>query len=146
MTTDPQRPPDSDAPDPTPAEPDDPRPPAAAGRRLLGAALVVVGLLVVGAVGATLLGETSGQTIAVDVAPGTHDRLSAGEAIELLPRTLRVEVGDELVITNRDDHSHQVGPYTVASGQVLRQQFTTPGTIEGVCTLHPSGEISIVVR
>jgi plastocyanin len=144
MTTDPQRPHS----DPSGAPPGEPPTPAASGpgRRLLVAALVVVGLLVVGAVAATLLGDSRGDTIAVDVAPGTQERLEAGEAIELLPRTLRVEVGDELVITNRDDHAHQVGPYTVAPGQVLRQQFTTPGTIEGVCTLHPSGEISIVVR
>lgn len=89
---------------------------------------------------------TDTEQVVVDVAPGTADRLAAGEMIELLPRTLEVSVGDSLEVRNRDDVIHEVGPYTVAPGQTLRQTFTSPGTIEGLCTLHDSGAITIVVR
>lgn len=90
--------------------------------------------------------QRSGEVVRVEVAAGTADRLEAGESVELLPATLEVAVGDQLEIVNDDDVVHQVGPYTVAPAQTLRQRFTSPGTLEGACTLHPSGEIRIVVR
>jgi plastocyanin len=106
-----------------------------------GAATVaVVALLLVALPG---LGT---ETIEVEVAPGTAQRLAAGAEVDLLPRTLEVSVGDRLEIVNRDDVTHEVGPYTVAAGQTLRQTFTSVGTLEGACTLHPSGAITIVVR
>lgn len=119
--------------------------PAAAGRwRPLvaaGAGLVAVAVLML-----VVLPGLRSETIVVEVAPGTAERLAEGEEVDLLPRTLEVSVGDRLEITNRDDVVHEVGPYTVAAGQTLRQTFTTVGTLEGACTLHPSGAITIVVR
>lgn len=113
-------------------------------RRGLLVGIATVAVLVAVAI-AWALGDAGATTIEVDVEPGTMARIEAGEAIELLPRTLSVDVGDTLVVTNRDDAVHEVGPYTVGPGQTIRQTFTTPGTIEGVCTLHPDGEITIVV-
>lgn len=119
--------------------------PAASGRwRAVLLALVlmasIAGLLL------ALQSQRSGELVRVEVAAGTADRLDAGETVELLPATLEVAVGDQLEIVNDDDVVHQVGPYTVAPAQTLRQRFTSPGTLEGACTLHPSGEIRIVVR
>ncbi len=112
-------------------------------RRALSAVVAVaaVALLVV-----ALQAWTSSEEIEVTVAAGTAERIAAGEEIELLPRTLEVEVGDRLEIINLDDATHEVGPYTVAAGQTLTQTFTSPGILEGACTLHPSGEITIVIR
>ncbi len=112
-------------------------------RRIASGVLAVaaVALLVVG-----LQAWTSSEQIQVTVAAGTADRISAGESVELLPRRLEVEVGDRLEIVNQDRVTHEVGPYTVAPGQTLTQTFTSPGTLEGACTLHPSGAITIVVR
>lgn len=109
---------------------------------LVGLAVLLVGLV---AVLATSLLGAGGETIAVDVPPGTAERMAAGEQVELLPRTLAVDVGDTLEIVNRDDEVHEVGPYTVGPGQTVRQVFTSPGTIEGLCSLHPDGAITIVV-
>jgi plastocyanin len=106
-----------------------------------GAGLIAVVVLVL-----VVLPELGSETIVVEVAAGTAERLAAGEEVDLLPRTLEVSVGDRLEIANRDDVVHEVGPYTVAAGQTLRQTFTTVGTLEGACTLHPSGAITIVVR
>ncbi len=137
------RQPSSDArPDPVAATPS---PPGAARRRLV---VVVVGLLL--AVGALLAVALSGvldsEEVRVEVPAGTAAELEAGTAPQLLPRRLEVDVGDQLVIVNHDDVAHEVGPYAVAPGQRLEQTFTSPGTIEGVCTLHPSGAITIEVR
>ena len=119
-----------------------PRPPS----RWRPALLVLLVLVGAAAIGAALRQELTTGQVRVEIAAGTAERIDAGEAIELLPRTLEVTVGDRLEIVNDDDVTHEVGPYTVAPGQTLRQTFTTPGTLEGACTLHPSGAIAIVVR
>lgn len=113
------------------------------GPMLIGVAVllaVALALLV------TVLSNLGNDEIVVEVEPGTAERIAAGEIVELLPRTLEVSVGDALEIRNNDLVTHEVGPYTVAAGQTLRQTFTSPGTIEGLCTLHESGAITIVVR
>ena len=86
------------------------------------------------------------QTISISVPEGTQAQMDAGEEIVLFPRRLEVGVGDRIVIENDDASSHQVGPYVVGPGQRIVQTFSTTGIIEGVCTLHPSGEVTIVVR
>ena len=86
------------------------------------------------------------QTINISVPEGTQAQMDAGEEIVLFPRRLEVGVGDRIVIENDDASSHQVGPYVVGPGQQIVQTFSTTGIIEGVCTLHPSGEVTIVVR
>lgn len=90
--------------------------------------------------------STAGQTHEILVPAGTQDRIDDGETVELLPRTFEVAIGDRIVIINDDEATHQVGPYIVGPGQRIEQQFLVPGRIEGVCTLHPSGEVVIVVR
>lgn len=85
------------------------------------------------------------ETVEVVVPAGTGERMDAGEDIELLPAYLELDVGDRLVINNNDDRIHTVGPYVVAPGQTIAQTFSEPGRIEGACTLHPSGAVTIVV-
>jgi len=86
------------------------------------------------------------QTISISVPEGTQAQMDVGEEIVLFPRRLEVGVGDRIVIENDDASSHQVGPYIVGPGQRIVQTFSATGIIEGVCTLHPSGEVTIVVR
>lgn len=86
------------------------------------------------------------QTIEILVPDGTQAQMDAGDEIVLFPRRLEVGVGDRIVIANEDTSSHQVGPYVVGPGQEIVQTFSSPGIIEGICTLHPSGEVTIVVR
>jgi plastocyanin len=120
-------------------------PDARAGRgRWLLVALVAAPAIVL--VVAALVGLVRSERIIVEVPAGAASRLEAGEDLALLPRTLEVSVGDTLEIRNLDDVTHEVGPYVVGAGQTLTQTFTAPGTIQGLCSLHPSGEITIVVR
>lgn len=112
--------------------------------RLLAA--LVAGLAVATAVVVLAWPRPEGRLIEVVVPPGTMERVEAGEQVELLPRRLEVSVGDRLLIVNEDLATHLVGPYIVGPGQRLEQRFGRPGTISGLCTLHPSGQVSIVVR
>lgn len=89
---------------------------------------------------------TAVQSIEIVVPEGTQDQMDSGEEIVLFPRRLEVAVGDRIIISNDDRASHQVGPYIVGPGQEIVQTFSSPGIIEGICTLHPSGEVTIVVR
>jgi plastocyanin len=76
---------------------------------------------------------------------GTGRALDLGQTVDFFPRQLDVKVGDQLVIHNDDSRSHTVGPYFVNRGQTLRQTFTAPGIVKGICTIHPSGAVTIVV-
>lgn len=108
--------------------------------------VAVVALLAVVAVVVALVVSRGGELIEVDVPPGTAARIAAGEQIELLPRLLVVSVGDTLVIRNHDEVRHDIGPYTIAPGETLRQTFSSQGVVHGMCTLHHGGEVTIAVQ
>lgn len=76
---------------------------------------------------------------------GTGDRIAAGEQIEIIPRELEVQVGDAIRIVNDDDQDHIVGVFFVGSGETLTQRFTSPGVLEGECSVHPSGAFTLRV-
>jgi plastocyanin len=111
----------------------------------------LTGVLAIVSIGAAVVihvapRAVASQTMSIRVPAGTQDQMDAGEEIVLFPRRLEVGVGDRIVIENNDTSSHQVGPYVVGPGQRIVQTFSTTGIIEGICTLHPSGEVTIVVR
>ena len=80
------------------------------------------------------------------VPPGTVEAIEAGQKIYVFPRSLDVRVGDQLVIHNDDTRVIEVGPYTIDRNATLAQTFTQPGTIIGICTIHPSGRVTINIR
>lgn len=110
---------------------------------VIGTGLVAGALLSVGLVVAVRPDDPEPQVIEVVVPLGTGALDQAEEP--LLPRRLEVHVGDTLVIDNQDDRTHEVGPYLVAAGQRLEHRFTEVGELEGECTIHPSGQVTIVV-
>lgn len=77
---------------------------------------------------------------------GTWDRSNAGEEIEILPARLDVAVGETIRIVNHDSHGHFVGIFYVGPGETATQRFASPGEFVGQCTVHPSGELSLVVH
>lgn len=77
---------------------------------------------------------------------GAGEALDAGTPLEILPGTLDATVGETIQIVNLDDRGHNVGPWFVGADETLRQEFTSPGTFEGVCTVHPSGELVLNVE
>lgn len=106
--------------------------------------LVAVPLLVLSAV--LVLRSAPVERMVIEVPLGTYERMAAGEQIELMPTDLELAVGDTLEIRNLDVATHEVGPYTVGAGQTLEQTFSRPAVIEGLCTLNPSGRVTITVR
>lgn len=76
---------------------------------------------------------------------GTGERIDAGERVEILPRQLDARVGELIRIENEDDRGQLLGPFFVGAGETLSQRFSSPGTYEGQCSVHPSGELRVVV-
>lgn len=77
---------------------------------------------------------------------GTAERIEAGEQLEIVPAELVVQVGDSIRIVNEDDTDHLVGLFFVAAGQTMTQRFRSEGTLQGECSVHPSGQFRIVVE
>lgn len=76
---------------------------------------------------------------------GAGEALDGGEPLDILPGEMEVHVGEIIEIVNDDDRGHLVGPFYVGAGETLRQRFSSPGRFIGVCTVHPSGELALVV-
>ena len=81
----------------------------------------------------------------VVVPAGTAERIAAGEDVQLIDTEIDLSVGDSIVIVNQDTELHQVGPFPVRAGETFDHTFSTPGTFEGVCSLHPDNAVVITV-
>ena len=88
---------------------------------------------------------TGSATYEYTIPAGAGEALDAGEPLEILPGTLDASVGETIQIVNLDDRGHNVGPWFVGANETMRQEFTSAGTFEGVCTVHPSGELVLNV-
>ena len=58
---------------------------------------------------------------------------------------LEATVGETIRIVNEDDRGHLVGPFFVPAQTTLNQTFSSPGEFIGECTVHPSGEIRVII-
>jgi hypothetical protein len=119
----------------------------------LALALVAAATLVLSACGS----DETGPLIVADagavdadyeylIPDGTWDRINSGEAVEILPARLDVNVGEVIRIVNDDDEGHFVGIFYVGAGETVTQRFSSAGEFQGQCTVHPSGEISLIVH
>jgi plastocyanin len=77
---------------------------------------------------------------------GSADRIQQGEQLDILPRELVAQLNETVIIVNEDDEAHVLGPWFVGAGETLRQRFTTEGVFEDKCTVHPSGQFTVVVE
>lgn len=79
------------------------------------------------------------------IPPGAGEALDAGTPLEVLPAELNVVVGETIRIVNEDDRGHNVGPWFVGPNETVTQEFSSAGEFEGICTVHPSGQLVLVV-
>jgi len=79
------------------------------------------------------------------IPPGAGLALDTGSPLEILPARLDAKVGETIQIVNEDDRGHLVGPWFVGAGQTLRQTFASPGEFIGECSVHPSGQIRVII-
>ena len=84
--------------------------------------------------------------------PGIHlarevtERIDAGEAVAIVPSELHLRQGDSLTIVNGDDRQHEIGVFSVRSGETVSYTFPNKGTFVGACTLHSGGGVTIYVE
>ena len=116
-------------------------------RRLVTAALLIAATAACGSDpdGIQLEEATTPADYSFTIPEGAGEAYDRGEPLEILPAELDVSVGDVIEIVNHDDRGHLVGPFFVGAGETLRQRFASPGEFVGVCTVHPSGELALVV-
>ncbi len=93
---------------------------------------------------AAVLGSDS-ATYEYVIPEGAGEALDSGNPLSILPGSLTTTVGQTIRIVNEDSRGHSVGPWFVSANATLRQEFTTPGSYEGLCTVHPSGEFILQV-
>lgn len=108
---------------------------------LAGFALVVVPLVV-----SRLVSQPEGQVLRYEIPRGTAAALARGEAVDVLPADLQLGLRDKLVVVNRDDQPHAVGPFRVAPGEELVRDADQITSFSGFCSLHLGGRIDIQVR
>lgn len=108
---------------------------------LLGVVIAGIAFIMFGDSGSSRQGEQ----YTITVPDGTGTRIDAGELIELMPADLQLGINDTLVIDNQDERTHLVGPFTVRAGETLNHKFTQAGVYSGVCSIHPSGQVTITV-
>jgi hypothetical protein len=98
---------------------------------------------------AALLPLPSDSREALYVIPkGTWSRRMAGENLDILPQELRLVLGvrDILVLRNDDEVPQVFGPVLVMPGQSFTMPFRQASTYQFACSLHVSGQLSVVVR
>jgi plastocyanin len=96
--------------------------------------------------GSVLIGNEEGATREYVITAGTIDRIAAGENIEVLPASMEFRVGQSIRIRNEDTKGSIVGPYYVDANSVMTQRFTSAGTYSGLCSVHPSGRLTLTVH
>ena len=112
---------------------------------------VIISILLVGIVGLAATGcggsdDAEQPTYSYVIPAGAGDRIEQGEPLDILPRELVAQLNETIIIVNEDDHAHLLGPWFVGAGETLRQRFTTEGVFEDKCTVHPSGQFTVVVE
>ncbi len=90
--------------------------------------------------------RSTDPTFSYVIPAGAGERIEAGEPLDILPRELVAELNETIQIVNNDDQAHALGAWFVGPGETLRQRFTTAGVFEGACSVHPSGNFTVVVN
>ncbi|MBU1227300.1 MAG: hypothetical protein KJ698_08835 [Actinobacteria bacterium] len=87
-----------------------------------------------------------GADYSYTIPAGAGEAYDRGQPLDILPGELTVAIGEVIEIVNLDARGHLIGPFFVGAGETLRQRFAGPGEFIGVCTVHPSGELVLVVH
>lgn len=117
------------------------------------AALGAVAVLCAAVVAATALAplgwfEDGSRDELFEIPKGTYARRAAGNAVEILPDTIRLTLGvkDVLLLRNADEVPQVFGPALIMPGQSFRLPFERASTYSFACTAHASGQMSVIVE
>ncbi len=83
-----------------------------------------------------------------EIPPGTAARIAAGEAVNIFPSTIVIDLRqhDTLIIQNNDSEEVTIGPFKIVPGQRFVQRYWNPGTYELICSVHQGEQLRIVVQ
>jgi hypothetical protein len=108
---------------------------------LVLAVAVVVSVLAF-VVGTMLI--ASGETVTYVIPAGTGAAVDAGEAVEIIPATIELSVGDTLQFINDDTRPHVIGPWTVMPGTDFSFTFDEAADFSAPCSAHPDRAVRII--
>ena len=83
------------------------------------------------------------EQLLITIPAGTAALLSAGRDVNIIPTDLDFRLRDRLTVVNEDSAAHQSGPFVSPAGKQLDTRFAEAATIEGFCSLHSSGRVTI---
>jgi hypothetical protein len=97
-------------------------------------------------IAATPLADAAREELHV-IPKGTYARRSAGENIDIVPSTIRMQMGvrDVLKVRNDDDVPQLFGPVLLMPGQSFRLPFNVASEYQFTCTAHVSGYLTVIV-
>ena len=92
-----------------------------------------------------VVGQPEPEQHVITIPAGTAIRLSSGHDVDIIPADLNFRLRDQLVVINEDSTAHQIGPFVIPAGERLDTRFAEAATLEGFCSLHSSGRVTINV-
>ncbi len=113
--------------------------------------MIVLATIAIIGIGGFFLWQTTTdrqRQLIFEIPPGTADRIAAGEAVNIFPSTIMIDLRqkDTLVIYNNDSEEVTIGPFKIVPGQRLVQRYWSPGVYELICSVHPGEQLRIVVQ
>ena len=106
--------------------------------------LVMATAMVVGSVAlSSVTDQPEPEQLLITIPAGTAALLSAGQDVNIIPTDLDFRLRDRLTVVNEDSAAHQIGPFLIPAGKQLDTRFAEAATIEGFCSLHSSGRVTI---
>ena len=107
----------------------------------VAAVAMVAGSLILSRV----IGQPAPDEHLITIPTGTAELLASGQDVDVIPADLEFRLRDLLIVVNDDTAGHQIGPYVVGPGERLETRFAEAATVEGFCSLHASGRVTINV-
>lgn len=115
-------------------------------RAVLVLFIIVAMAMVVGSVTLSrVVGQPEPEQHVITIPAGTAMRITLGHDVDIIPADLDFRLRDQLTVINDDSTAHQIGPFVIPAGDRLDTRFAEAATIEGFCSLHSSGRITINV-
>ena len=94
---------------------------------------------------AMVVGQPAPEHHVITIPAGTAIRISSGHDVDIIPADLEFRLRDQLTVINEDSTAHRIGPFIIPAGDRLDTKFAEAATVEGFCSLHSSGRITINV-
>jgi plastocyanin len=130
--------------DETPAEPGRSRGPLVKALLLMAVVGAALAALIV-----VVVNQSDDPTIdpfEVTVSADSATKLASGDLDDLVPATIRVEPGQQIVLRNNDWQPHTLGDLTAERGDTVRMSFPTEGRHITATTLRADGRLTILVE